>query len=85
MGYQRRVHGETDMAYLITYILVFFLFPPLLFFLLINDMVIPVPEMTQLKPRWWGKGEGGDDDISLKPFTFAADKEQLEDLKKRIK
>jgi len=68
-----------------TYILVFFLFPPLLFFLLINDMVIPVPEMTQLKPRWWGKGEGGDDDISLKPFTFAADKEQLEDLKKRIK
>ena len=34
--------------------------------------------------RWWGEGEGGDDDISLKPFTFAADKEQLEDLKMRI-
>ena len=35
--------------------------------------------------RWWGKGEGGDDDISLKPFTFTADNEQLEDLKIRIK
>ena len=35
--------------------------------------------------RWWGKGEGGDDDISLKPFTFSADNEQLDDLKIRIK
>ena len=44
---------QTDMASLITnsVILVFFLFLPLLFFLLINDLVIPVPEMTQLKPR----------------------------------
>ena len=42
------------MASLITYsvIMVFLLFPPLLFFLLINDMVIPVPEVAQLKPRF---------------------------------
>merc|ERR1719507_2080733 len=64
---------------------VIFLFPSILFFLLINDLLLPVPSMSHLKPRWWGKGEEGDDDISLKPFTFTTKTEQLDDLKRRIK
>lgn len=75
------------MGSLCTYSIIstFFLLPPLLLYLLINDLVLPVPPLNKMEPRWWGEGDGGDDDISLKPFAFSATTDQLEDLEKRIK